>query len=511
MNNFGIEKIDDAQDLVANPDAEKIQANLDFYYGDHWQDSRAWSGPIPETADASYAEVYDEIERGLNSKNVVKEIVDRASNAVTGRTPVWDVVPNRVVTDESPITSEEQALIDEAKMLLQNWMESKEYAKYMSKTLRQTLLAGGSSLRLFIPQGYLMGGSIQVDEANPLKVLEIDAPNPLSATVYTDPDSRESISVYLGQRGEDDTAELSYLVDNLTEITVMSKDEEATVQIDLGGRLPMHKMEMPRLVTDQVVSLQKALNLNLTMMQRNSVLGGFLERVILNGQLPGHYDEEGNFIRDEFNVGAGSVNAINGAPIFDQNTGQITGYTVADVRYNNPVPPDTFLKATDSLYRMILESSDQLHALISGDAAASGESRRQAVASFFSYLRTPKQETDKAGRWICETALAYAGFLRGKAGQFGGLKVTYDSRLDMGAVPAAEIDLLERLVKTRIISIETAREKLGIEQPELEARRVQDQMDNGLLDTVSTINADGIDKLTGQPLTNVDKQDKVIE
>jgi hypothetical protein len=512
MNNFGIEKLEDAQDLVTREDESKIQANMDFYYGDHWQGGEAWSGPIPDPSETGYTDVAEEIERGLNSKNVVKEIVDRASNAVTGRRPVWDVVPNRVVTEVTPITPEEQAEIEEAKLLLQNWMETKEFEKYMSKALRQTLLAGKSTLRLFIPQGYILNGEVVTDENNPIKVLEIDAPHPLSASVYTDPNSRESIAVYLGQVGDDETAELSYLLPEatengrVTEITVLSKDSEATVQLDLGGKLPVHQMEMPRLVTEQIVAMQKGLNLNLTMMQRNSVLGGFLERVVLNGQLPGHYDEEGNYQHDDFNVGAGSINAINGVPKLDPTTGQVVDYTQADIRFKDPVSPDTFLRASDSLYRMMLESSDQLHALISGDAAASGESRRQAVASFFSYLRTPKQEVDKAGRWICETALAYAGFLRGKAGQFSNLRVTYDSKLDMGAVPTAEIDLVERLVKVGIMSLETAREKIGIENPDIEARRIAEQEP---LSNTSLVDGNGTSKITGQTLTNTDNQDKV--
>lgn len=519
QNPFGVENINDAQELVAGDDTGSTQSNFDFYYGDHWQGGSAWAGPIPETSDSDYDTVVEEIERGLASKNVVKEIVDRAANAVTGRKPVWDIKPKRSVTDDTPITPEEEARITQAKNLLENWIEEKEFDKYISKALRQTLLAGKSTLRLFIPAGFVVNGTVSVDTDSPLQNLYLDAPHPLAGTVAVDPNSREKIAVFLGKMGDDDTAEISYLLPvatengRVTETALMMGDagspDVAEVQMDLGGKLPMHQMEMPRLVTEQVVSMQKAINLNLTMMTRNSVLGGFLERVILNGQLPGHYEEgengEAEFVRDEFVTGAGSVNSISGVPIINEATGQVTNYTTPSIMYRDPVTPDTFLKGANEMYRMVLESSDQLHALISGDAAASGESRRQAVASFFSYLKTPKQEVDKAGRWTLESVLAYAGFLTGNPDLFADLRVTYESKLDMGAIPTAEIDLTERLVNVGIMSLETAREKVGIEDPDAEKRRVESE--KGELDEVSKVNSDGTSKVTGQPLPNLDNND----
>jgi hypothetical protein len=514
---FTVEKLEDAQNLIAREDADAILANLDFYYGDHWQDGEAWSGPIPADTEADYDTIAEEIRRGLGSKNVVKEITDRAGNAVTGRKPVWSIVPNRVVDEQNPVTSDEEKLIAEAKLLLTNWVENKEFQKYLSKALRQAFLAGKSSLRLFIPAGFILNGQVETNGLDsPLDVLEIDAPNPLSTGVTVDPNSRERIAVHLGNMGDDETAELSYLLPErtangrITEISVLvgETDPEVTsVQLDLGGRLPVHQLEMPRLVTEQIVSMQKALNLNLTMMQRNAVLGGFLERVITNGQLPASYDEQGNLQQEELNVGAGSVNTINGIPIIDPTTGEVRAYTTANVQYKDPVSPETFIKASDFLYRSMLESSDQLHALISGDAAASGESRRQAQASFQAFLRTPQQEVDKAGRWMLETALAYAAFLTEDAGKFKGLRVNYESKLDMGAVPTSEIDLTERLVKVGVISLETARERIGIEQPEVEARRVQKENESGELSSSGVQKPDGTSKVTGQALQNVDNND----
>ena len=517
-NPLGIENVNDAQEAVARPDADTVQRNVDFYYGDHWQDANAWSGPIPAIADSDYGTVREEIFRGFKSKNVVKEVVDRASNGITGKTPLFDLVPRRKVTADAPITDEEQTLIDEAKELLQEWMDDKEFQKYLSMCLRQTLLSGKSTLRLFVPAGFVQQGAMIVNTDNPIEHVYLDAPSPLAATVLTDANTREKVGIFLGSMGEEDTAELSYLLplanekgQRLTEIVViigksnMPMVEE--VQLDLGGRLPMYETEFPRLATEQVISLQKGINLNLTMMERNSVLGGFLERVILNGQLPAHFetDEDGErvLVRDEFLVGAGSVNAIQGNPIIDENTGNITNYTSPNVVYKDPQNPTTFLTAADAMYQMILQECDQMYAV--SVAQASGDAQRQAVASFFSYLKTPKQQMDKAGKWTLETVLAYAAFLQGNAGKYDALKVNFETRLDTGSLPTGEMDILERWVRIGIMSLETARERAGIEDPDLESRRVEGEKElrsqNIVTDNQSSVE-------TGQTIENVDNKDK---
>ncbi len=498
----------DAEDLVTRDDAAKVQSNLDFYYGDHWQNANAWSGPIPASTDSEYNDVAYEIERGFVSKNVIKETVDRAVNGVTGKKPIWNIV----VKDGKVV---DQNVIDEAIGLVKAWAEKAKFNRYMSEALRNALLSGSSTLRLFIPAGFIQGGNIQVDTEDPVKNLYIDAPNPLSATVYECPNSKERIGVFIATTkidGQDsELAELDYLLPNisergkrLTEITLLPErgDDTVSVQLDLGERLTMIELEMPRMTTDQIRSLQMFLNLNMTMMQRNSVLGGFLERIILNGQLPGHYEEDadGNrtFVRDEFTVGAGTVNAITGIPTANES-GVITGYTPADIRYQQPVSVSTFVEASDQAYRNMLESCDQLHALISGDATTSGESRRQALQGFFASLRIPKEQVDKAGAWAFETVLAYAGFLTGNAGKYDDLQVVFDSTIDRGSLPAEEINLISNQVTQGILSKRTARERIGIEDPDEEARRVAEETG-----TPKTITDNGVDPVTELPVQNLD-------
>lgn len=482
-NLLGIKTVKDAKDWIAREDADKVESALAFMHGDHWQDSNAWSGPIPDSGSSDYTIVAEEIERGFVSKNVVKEVVDRAVNGVMGREPK--------ITLSFP-DKRQTKLVQEAETLVKQWMADKDFQKHVQKALRNSFVAGKSTLRLFIPSGLLQNGQVAVNDKDPLSFLYLDAPEPLDSGVVEEETTREKVGVFIGKTvditgKEVELAEVTYLlpIENeqgkrFTEITVIpEKGSPESAQLDLNGKLFIHELGMPSIITDSVISQQKMLNLNLTMMQRNSVLGGYLERVILNGQLPGHYEEingEQVFVREDFITGAGSINAINGVPELDEN-GNVRGYTSASISYRDPVSVRTFLEAKDASYRAILEEVQQLHALLSGDAITSGDSRRQAIAGFLSTLRIPKYTTERAIEWLIETVLACAGTFSGNPDKFKGIKCTAECKLDTGVVSAGEIDLLERQVRIGIISIETAREKIGIEDNELEQERVERELE----------------------------------
>lgn len=483
-NPLGIRKVKDAKDLLSREDAAKVESSLKFMKGDHWQNSEGWSGPIPPVNSSDYTIIASEIERGFVSKNVVKEVTDRAVNGVMGREPK--------ITLSFP-DKRQTKLIAEAEQVVKDWMKNKDFQKFVQKALRNSFVAGKSTLRLYVPSGLLQNGQIMVNDKDPLNFLYLDAPDPLSAGVVTEDSTKETEGIFLGKfidpNGKEvEVAEVTYLLPTendqgkrFTEITIIpEKGAPESVQLDLNGNLMIHELGMPKVITDSVVSQQKMLNLNLTMMQRNSVLGGYLERVILNGQLPGHYEEDENgnsvFVREDFITGAGSINAINGVPTLDEN-GNVAGYTSASISYRDPVSVRTFLEAKDASYRAILEETQQLHALLSGDAITSGDSRRQAVAGFMSTLRIPKYTTERAIEWLVETVLMCAGVFSGNPDKYRGITCTAECKLDSGVISAGEVDLLERQVRIGIISIETARDRMGIEDNDVEQARVEAELD----------------------------------
>ena len=478
-NPVGVRKLADAKKLIARDDASKVESAIEFMKGDHWQQSKGWSGPIPQQNSADYTLVASEIEKGFVSKNVIKEVTDRAVNGVVGREP------KIVLTHKD---KRNVKLIKEAEETLAQFFKDKDVLKEVQKALRNSFVAGKSTLRLFIPNGLMNNGVVEINEKDPLSFLYVDAPDALSSGVVTEDSTKEKAGIYIGKYTdasgkEIEVAEVTYLLPiesesgkRFTEITTIpEKGQGETAQLDLNGKLMIYELGMPALITDSVLSQQKMLNLNLTMMQRNSVLGGYLERVILNGQLPGHYEEingEQVFVREDFITGAGTINAINGVPQFDEN-GNVASYSNASISYRDPVSVKTFLESKQASYEAILEETQQLHALISGDATASGDSRRMAISSFVSSLRIPKYTTERALEWLAETVLAFAGVFSGNPDKFKDITAKAECKLDTGAVSAGEIDLLERQVRIGIISIETAREKSGIENNAEEQARVE--------------------------------------
>jgi hypothetical protein len=178
------------------------------------------------------------------------------------------------------------------------------------------------------------------------------------------------------------------------------------------------------------------LNLAKTMLARNVVLGGFLERIILNAQLPGEYVEDATtkkktFVPSPLKTGAGTTNVLAGLPVSDA-TGRVTGYATPTIIYRDPVPVTTFNDTALAAYRGMLEEVHQLHAAIAGDATASGESRRQARADFEASLGATIAEVEAAGRWLLETALALAAAFSNQAGRFDALRATFTCRVDSG-------------------------------------------------------------------------------
>src|ERR1043165_3258799 len=108
--------------------------------------------------------------------------------------------------------------------------------------------------------------------------------------------------------------------------------------------------------------------MDLTMMGKNVVLGGFLERGILNGQAPGEWveDKDGKrtFVPAPFKTGASSENWISGVVTgYDDKNNPIIA--TPSIHYKDPVTPKTFTETQDATYKTILQAARQLHVVIS--------------------------------------------------------------------------------------------------------------------------------------------------
>jgi hypothetical protein len=120
----------------------------------------------------------------------------------------------------------------------------------------------------------------------------------------------------------------------------------------------------------------------------------------------------------------------------------------------------------------MLEETQHLHAIIAGDAAASGESRRQARADFVGSLADTTTQIERAGRWLLETLLAMASAFANQPGRYESLRATLDCQIDAGPMTADDQQAIRDNNEAGLLSDETAMTMLGIEDVAAERQRI---------------------------------------
>lgn len=464
--------------LLTERDARQVQPiSIQSYYdGDHWQAGAGWVGPRPEINDREYARVLAEIALAFVSSNKIREVIDRHMHAVIGREPNWGLAPKRALKDGEGPSAQEQALIDEATAALTTWWDGREVLATLQEAATTLLLSERASVRLFVPPGLTQRteGRVVIPDAPDLPAaldyLFLNRPTPDAAGVIVDEDTQGRASVYLYEQDGESKAEISYVDKGQTVLAIVNSTQTEGITLDLGGRLWLYEMQAPALFTDPLRRLQDQLNMALTMQGRNVIQGGFLERTILNGQMPGEWVVDTTapggkrFVPATAKFGGGITNYTAGIPIRDQQ-GNVTALSNPSIVYRDPVTPETFIMSADSLKRAILEEVHQLHTLISGDATASGESRKQARAEFATSLRATKTTLDGCGRWLIETSLRIAAHFAGKPGRYDSLRAIFECRIDTGPLTADEERMAIDLHAANLIDTEEAMMRIGVDDP----------------------------------------------
>jgi hypothetical protein len=415
---------------------------------------------------------------------------------VIGREPGWTLTLLRPDVEAVEPSEQEIAALDEADSLLTKWWNDRRAHAAFQTAVSQLLYTQRSYLHLFVPKGLLEatpGGQTGVvraaDLPDALRFIHLGTPDPEAATVSMDPNTGYQAGVVLteleveGQKKK--YAEVSYqseLDPLMTMVRVLEGDTSTDYTIPLGGRTLVFEMLRPVLVTPQVLQAQRALNLSLSMLPRNVVTGGFLERVILNGLMPGKWEGEGEgkkFIPDPMIFGAGIVNWIQGIE-WEEKDGT-TKVAHPEVAWRDPVPVDTPIEAKREHYRDILDEVDQAHVLMNADADASGLSREQARADYQASLDRTRAEVEAAGRWACETVLALAELFGGRPGQFTTMmRVDFVCHVDGGPISPEERKQNVEEAKGGFLSHVTAMSRNGVDDPEAELNAIMGQPDAAL-------------------------------
>lgn len=502
FDNLTLKIVTDA--IEANAPAESAVQARAFYDGDHWQDSDGWIGARPPTGSAQSGTAMEAIRAAFVSENIVREVVERHKAGILGREPRWSFVPARPLEQDEKANPSEQERIDEIESALTQWWDKRQPHKIMQTILVTALLSGRAPIRVFVPADLRAEDStVQAADINEaLNMVFVDAPDPSTAATLIDENSRDEVGAFLRTMYPESSfmgvtpsgagtnvAELSYINDDgTTALRVIDSNsvlDEANPPLVLNRHILQRDLVREPMITNQVMQLQKAINLTLTQMLRNVNLAGSLERIMINLMPPGEYvDAAGKpwienvstglktFKPANMPIGAGISAFLHGQEL-KNDKGEVTGYSNGSINYHDPAPVVTFTDTRNLLYASMLGQVAQIHALISKDATASGESRKQARAEFESSLADSSASLSDIGRWLLETVAAIGAIFARQPDRYADLRCEFQPIADAGPLAADERQEIVNEYEKGVFSHETTLSRLDSDDVDAELARIE--------------------------------------
>ena len=465
---------------------DAVRASL-FYEGDHWQLGNGFIGQLPPPGLPGYLSMIADIKAGFVSDNVIKDVVQTHTGGILGREPIWSFLQAEGETDRANKQSFENVTAES----MVRWWNDRCALRDLQKAVRITLCEGKAIRRIFFPRALKTASASNLPDA--LKFIYFETVTADVAGVFTDPDTQQQIGIFLfDEKDQEGTvtahcAELSYL-DGQQTICRIVKDKGAPVTkppYELGGHLLVYEIDREALITAQVQSNQRALNLAHTMMMRNVNMAGSRERNITNGQPPVAVQgvdttRPTGTVVGKFNVGAGATNFINGFPFHDED-GNIVGYTNPNVSITDPSPVETFKETIAQEKEAVYSQCHQRHVLIVDKADTSGRAREVARREFERSLKETKTVLDASGRWQLEVSLRLAAQIIGQVSKYSTLRADFNCLIDAGE-PDPEKQKTAILLRQQggpknqpLISDETARNMIGVEDAAAELAKIEQE------------------------------------
>lgn len=495
---------DKASALFTSRRPPEAEINRKFYDGDHYQGSLGYMGQLPPAGLTYRTEVIKEIEAGFISENVIKEVVNRHVNGILGREVIWGFIPAdvppptvsrrrqvfsklfKLIQPTRSGSEQSDTVAQEADEATTSWWDQRKPRKILKDALAYALLEDKVCIRFFFPPASRneQGQITATDLISGLMIPRLEIVTSDKAGVFVDQNTEEEFGayVYTDSKTQKKVAELTYVQNGITFLTVFTEGaSRQDYEFDLGGRLLMYELRRDALITEQVRSAQRALNLDLTSMMRNVNLAGNLERSLLNVARPkktvrvpdgselGYHEQE---VDAEILTGAGATMAYEGSLIKDED-GKIIGRANPNIIFREPVSVETFVDTRAELREAIHGQCQQLHIMISGDATVSGRSREQARGEFRSSLQDSKEPVDDCGRWMLETELRLGAYLSNQTSKFIGYRCEFNSIIEDGPVDSTDRQENRNDVDKGLMSVETAMSRNGIEDTDAETERIR--------------------------------------
>ncbi len=447
--NFSEVTVDQAKAMF--PNLADAEANRPFIEGDHFQTGDAWVGPGPRPGDLAYREFLDLLEPAFVSKNVIDEGCGRLTGAVIGWEPRWAWVPRRHDLGENPQTPEETKAIQELEEWMTDWWDKRQVHRALKKLIYQMLWARESCWRVYVPNGKLgVAGSVKSkDLEEALDKIYLDIPDVGDATVWEHPDTKQKLGIALFRKSDrTEQIELCYVNDaGETAISILPGVEDGVAN-DFGKHLTIYAVTVEKpLITEQIRSLQMALNMTLTLLEKGLVDNHFLERLFTNALPPGHwvYEEDGKtrkaYVPDTRKTGGRMDTYLQGIDFTETDREGVQKTTVKDpgVHIRNPLDPNGTIQGSEYWYQALLEAMRQDHILINQLATPSGKSREHSRGDFIDSTKDPVMQADLAGRELIFTVACMAEAFIGEVGKWTKkFKPVFKCRPNYGPLSVAE-------------------------------------------------------------------------
>ena len=478
--------LETAKQVVAGKVHKWFAEVRDYMEGRHWRGSKGWVGPHVNPDLDEGDRVMTEVERGFVSANKVDEITTTHRDAVVGTPVAWHAGPRQFLAPDEELTDEQKKRRAELEAMMTKWWDRVNASDGLAQVILNLLCYGRGDVRHIVPPHMIVTGEdgttgvpvTTVEEA--LDNIFLEVLEPETATVYRHPRTLQDISIVLVREDQDEWAELTFL-DNAGN-TVFKKvgapgSAPQRIVTTMGRRLNVTEVTRRRFVTQQILENQKALNLALSMIPRNVVTGGFIERTMLNAQMPGtyEYNDDGSikrFIPASYRLGPGSTAWLVGVKTTDaQGNEQIATPTI---ERGEPVDPKASIGAVSAHERLILSEAKQEHVLTNSDNLMSGKSREQARHRFVGSCRPTKISAETVTVFMLEGALVLAEWFAGDPGAFSDeWRFLANATIDTGPVGADEREQDLAMVNAGTMSPELQMERAGVLDVDAEVARIR--------------------------------------
>lgn len=487
---------------LSKEEKTRFKTFLVAYEGDYWQNSKGFLGPIIEQS------VMKTFRDRFVSRNSLNEVVSRVSDAFL-KSPNWYYEKLGEKLNED---SDENINLD--KVLTRFWNKNRLEQK-MQQALNSRLVCGRGGLRIYIPKNKKNddGTFKATDLASALESIKVEFINPRNGKLFDedgdkfslinyksiiDYDTQEKVDVIEFSFTDDsqktfiglvtDREDKTFNVQNLAELLnsedsqVSSLDrlkKDVSTALELDNETSFFELSGEPYVTEQMLQQANFINLCLTLAAIAMFETGFQQIITTNAKF--EYTE----VLDEktgkkkkvpigIESGGGVVQNFLGIEKINLETGQKDKHTPG-VHIKEPVDMSSFKIGKEIAYDALLEEASQLYVKITGDAAASGISRVQATMAFYLRIKKYKAEVDLIGSWLLTSIVLLLLLIIPDEPLIKEIKVLFDSKIDIGPMSPEEKNFIISMVNNKIMSKETARVMLGIDNPTLEKMLIDAQ------------------------------------